>query len=279
MRRILPSSDAEVLRVAARAVLVARRRRRRRCRCRAGCRGRTAAGRRCGWPRGRPWQHERARSSRVRRGRRSRARYSTIALSPSLVGVVDVEAPAAARSRARRPSTAGPARRRRGPAADVEERLRQLLAVAHDADRARPARRRTGGGCRRAARSRRRVERTTHLHQPHAALGLRGRRGRVDVDDAVAPADEGARWRTYRRGVPEPHPASATPTNRASAARRAVMGRGRCHAGGGRRDAGRAERPGVCASRGRAPAPGERKRRGGSGAPGTPPQPRVRRLP
>ena len=91
------------------------------------------------------------------------------------VRVVDVEQPARLRSRARTPSTAGPARCRTDLVADVQERRAELLAAAHDADRAallddEHARLVAG----RRGHVQRLVERADLL-QPHGALGLRRR--------------------------------------------------------------------------------------------------------
>ena len=148
MRRILPSSEPEVLRVAARAVPVAGAAAVARCRRRAGGRARRAAGRRCGWTRSRPCA-ARAAPSRRRRAPRRGARYSTIRWSPSLSGVVDVEAAAArvVRREGEREQALLPAGG--DERADVEERLRRACARRARPSRGRPARPRTGAACRR----------------------------------------------------------------------------------------------------------------------------------
>ena len=84
--------------------------------------------------------------------RRPRARwYSTTRVVAVAVGVVDVEAARSSRSRARRPSTAAPARRPPSPARGCRGRASRAGARRPSRARGRPARRRTAAGGRRAA--------------------------------------------------------------------------------------------------------------------------------
>ena len=184
MRRILPSRVSRLCAVARRVAAGAAVAR---ARCRAGRRGRTGAGRRCGWRTAGRRRGARARC-RVghRRGRDSSAGTRRSRRVARGVGVVDVEQARVARSRVRKPSRAGPARRRvltsaamsRNGSADGSPSRRGRCG--RSSRRCRGRRARPGAGRRRRADRRRRSPRR----------GRRPRRPRpraAPVAPAVAP--------------------------------------------------------------------------------------------